>query len=62
MEQNYENLDTIYRLELYNYLILDQTDKILDVFDEIIKLNKKPKFNDLILATYYNIINGNLDK
>jgi hypothetical protein len=57
VEQKYKNIESIYRLQLYNYLILDEKEKILKIFDKIINLKKKPYFNDLLLATYYNIIN-----
>lgn len=62
IEQNYDDLENIYRLQLYNYLILDQNKKISETFDKIIELNENPNFNDLLLATYYNIINNNYNK
>jgi hypothetical protein len=57
-----KNESNIYRLQIYNYLILKDFDKILDTFEKLIYLNKKPNFNDLVLATYYNIINWNIKK
>ena len=62
IEQWYKNIEDIYRLQLYNYLILNKEDKISEIFDKIIAVQEKPEFNDLLLATYYNIINNNLDK
>lgn len=55
-----KNKANIYRLEIYNYLILKDFDKILSTFDKLINLNEKPDYNDLILATYYNIITWNI--
>ncbi len=62
LEQNYKNVENIYRLQLYNYLILEQKGKIIDTFDKLIALKEKPDFNDLILATYYNVVNWNIEK
>ena len=62
IEQWYENIEYIYRLQLYNYLILNKEKKISEIFDKIITIQEKPQFNDLLLATYYNIINNNLEK
>ncbi len=62
LEQWYPNIESIYRLQLYNYLILSQESKIADIFDKIIEIQEKPNFNDLLLSTYYNIINNNLNK
>ena len=62
LEQNYKNIENIYRLQLYNYLILSENKKISKTFDKIIELNQKPNSNDLILATYYNIISNDIDK
>lgn len=60
LEQWYSDKESIYRLQLYNYLILDKKEKIIEVFNKIIEWNQKPSFNDLMLATFYNIINDNL--
>jgi len=62
LEQEYKDVESIYRLQLYNYLILKEKEKILNTFDKIITSKKKPNFNDLLLATYYNIINGKTEK
>lgn len=62
IDQKYSYVDDAYRLQLYNYLLLGNQDKILDVFDRMIESNDKPNFNDLMLATYYNIINNNFKK
>jgi tetratricopeptide (TPR) repeat protein len=62
LEQKYEHTEYIYRLQLYNYLILEKKNKIIETFDKIITLKEKPDFNDLLLATYYNIINNNKNK
>ena len=61
-EQWYYDLESIYRLQLYNYLILWQKEKIAQTFDKIIVSQDKPHFNDLILWSYYNIINNNFKK
>ncbi len=62
IEQKYENLENIYRLQLYNYLVLGESKKISSTFDKIIALKQKPDSNDLLLATYYSIINNHLEK
>ena len=62
IEQNYPELEYIYRLQLYNYLVIWEKEKITEVFDKIIVIQEKPNFDDLLLATYYNIINENLEK
>ena len=62
IEQWYNNPEYIYRLQLYNYLILNKQNKISELFDKIIAIQEKPSFDDILLATYYNIINNNLDK
>lgn len=62
LEQEYKNVENIYKMQLYNYLILDQNEKITETFDKIIALKEKPDSNDLILATYYSIINNQKEK
>ena len=62
LKQNYFDKDSIYRLKLYNYLMLEQKEKINSTFDKIISLQKEPSFNDLVLASYYNIIDNNYSK
>jgi len=62
IKQGYYDLESIYRLQLYNYLILGQEEKISKTFDRIINNQDKPEFSDLVLWTYYNIINNNLEK
>jgi tetratricopeptide (TPR) repeat protein len=62
LEQKYKDVVSIYRLQLYNYLILKEKEKILNTFDKIITSKEKPDFSDLLLATYYNIINGKTEK
>jgi Tfp pilus assembly protein PilF len=58
----YQPIENINRLQIYNAYILDDTWKILSNFDKLIKNQKKPLFNDLVLATYYNLINWNISK
>jgi tetratricopeptide (TPR) repeat protein len=62
IKQWYIDKESIYRLKLYNYLLLDQKEKINSTFDKIINLQKKPYFNDLVLASYYNIIDNKFKK
>jgi len=57
----YKPQDNIYRLQIYNYYVLDNSAKILENFDKLISSQKKPLYNDLVLATYYNLINWNTD-
>ncbi len=58
----YEPKSNIDRLQIYNAYILDDNQKILVNFDNLINDQKLPLYNDLILATYYNIINWNIKK
>ncbi len=55
----YQPKENIYRLQIYNYYVLDNSAKILENFDKLIQIQKKPLYNDLVLATYYNLINWN---
>lgn len=54
--------DEIYRLEIYNSFILQDTNKIIVLFDNLIKIQEKPKLKDLIIATYYNLANGKIER
>lgn len=58
----YQPVSNINRLQIYNAYILDDSWKILSNFDKLIKNQEKPLFNDLVLATYYNLINWNISK
>jgi tetratricopeptide (TPR) repeat protein len=58
----YQPIENINRLQIYNAYILDDSAKILANFDKLIKNQEKPLFNDLVLATYYNLINWNITK
>jgi len=62
IEQGHGDLENNYRLQLYNYLILWENNKISAIFDKILEADNKPYFDDLILAIYYNITNGNIEK
>ena len=58
----YNPITNIYRLKIYNAYILDDSNKLIENFDKLIKSEKKPQYEDLVLATYYNIINWNNTK
>ncbi|MDD3646755.1 MAG: tetratricopeptide repeat protein [Candidatus Gracilibacteria bacterium] len=59
LKLGFPDKESIYRLQIYNAYILNDTNKIIAYFDELIKSQEKPKYKDLVLATYYNLINGN---
>jgi len=54
--------DEIYRLEIYNSFMLQDGKKIIALFDSLIKIQEKPKLKDLIIATYYNLANGKIER
>ena len=58
----YQPVSNINRLQIYNAYILDDSGKILSNFDKLINNQEKPLFNDLVLATYYNLINWNISQ
>lgn len=62
LKQWYKHKEFIYRAQLYNYIIMWESNKIAKIFDKIIEIQDIPNFNDLLLWTYYNIINNNLEK
>lgn len=55
----FQDKENIYRLQIYNAYILDDTNKIITYFNDLIKSQEQPQYKDLILATYYNLINWN---
>jgi len=57
----YQPIENIYRLQVYNAYILDDTKSILQNFNKLISSQKNPSKSDLILATYYNLINSNIN-
>ena len=58
----YEPKEDIYRIQIYNSYILNDTNKIISNFNILVDSQDKPDFNDLILATYYNLINWNTSR
>ena len=58
----YEPKEDIYRIQIYNSYMLSDTKRIISNFDKLINSQEKPEFNDLILATYYNLINWNTSR
>lgn len=57
----YQPVENIYRLQVYNAYILDDTKSILQNFNKLINSQENPSKSDLILATYYNLINSNIN-
>lgn len=58
----YKSKSNIYKIQVYNSYILKDDKKILTYLNKLIESQETPKYNGLILATYFNIIKWNIEK